>query len=188
PMPESRKTGATDSWITWAIAVMPESCSIAVYLTASRKHRVRDAPPHVHAHPGSQRADHEGRHRSDARAEPPADRAPDARAEEGQDLGHAGTCGRSGAGRKSPGSGAMARGSASAPRTIPPPCERRPAPALANRARRALQGRRLVVPRRLTRWNAQGLPVGTSQRLGHIDDLTHVVARVCERTVERLDD
>src|SRR5437868_13727007 len=77
---------------------------------------------------------------------------------------------------------------ATAIRTIPPPCERRPAPALADRARRALQGRRLVVPRRLTRWNAQGLPVGTSQRLGHIDDLTHVVARVCERTVERLDD
>src|SRR5437660_2354024 len=145
PMPESRKTGATDSWITWAIAVMPESCSIAVYLTASRKHRVRDAPPHVHAHPGSQRADHEGRHRSDARAEPPADRATDARAEQGENLGH-----------------------------------------LTDRARRALDRGGRVVPRRLTGWNAQGLPVGTPQRLGHVDDLTNVVARVRERTMQRL--
>ena len=42
--------------------------------------------------------------------------------------------------------------------------------------------------RGLPGWNAQGLPVGTPQRLGDVDDLAHVVARVRDRTMQRFGD
>src|SRR5690242_3711011 len=95
PMPESRNTGATESWMTWAIAAMPESCCIADYRTApggrdavSPKNRVRNTAPRVHADARAQRAHHEGRHRADAGAEPPADRPANGRADKREEFGH----------------------------------------------------------------------------------------------------
>src|SRR2546427_465051 len=59
------------------------------------------------------------------------------------------------------------------------------APCPGTRRRRRSKG---VEPRGLTGRNAQVAPVGASQRFRHIDDLAHVVARVRERAMQRLDD
>src|SRR5256885_4812474 len=117
----------------------------------ARKSRVRDPRTYVSADTAADRADHEGRVRADARAEPPPDGATPGRPEERENLGH---------------------GPASSL-------------ALTNSSRASLEGRRLVVPRRLTGGNAQRPPAGPAQRLGQVDDLTHVVARVCERAMQR---
>jgi len=56
--------------------------------TFSVKNRRCNAAPGVHAQTSSNGADDEGRHRSDAGTEPPADRATHGRTEESEELGH----------------------------------------------------------------------------------------------------
>ncbi len=58
-------------------------------LRFSVQHGRRNTAPGVHAQTSSDGADDEGRHRSHAGTEPPADRATHGRTEESEELGHA---------------------------------------------------------------------------------------------------